>query len=142
MNATEIPWYTELEQKYLHLFECMERDGVKIPVRGIEVGEGWKDLITEMLDRLNRHLENNSRKGEENFIKIFQAKEKFGDLRVYITASERLYDGAERIVANAEGKAEQTCESCGKLQKGCIRSVKGWVYCLCDECLNAAVPSA
>ena len=60
-----------------------------------------------------------------------QVKEKFGDLRFYMTsATEEMWT----LIHEAEKLAGETCEACGKPgeQRG-----GGWVLTLCDDCNDA-----
>lgn len=144
-------WYEELEKKYIHLFEC-END---IPLRGIEVEEGWSKLTEELLRKFewirthNLYYENpdfDSSKehaldnrafieGPPHEIKIFQIKQKFGIFECYVKTNS-LNDMAiiqvYEAIAFIKGKASLTCENCGKV--GEHIPTKGWINILCNEC--------
>lgn len=85
---------------------------------GFECGDGWHDIILDMLEKLNDLDEE---------VHIRQIKEKFGTLRVYISGPEV----AHGIVEKAELKSAKVCEMCG--EKGSLRG-KAWVYTMCDKC--------
>jgi hypothetical protein len=122
----------ELEQKYIHLFECM--DG--IPIRGIETGNGWSRIVGLFLDRLdwinthNLHLKNDSY--ADWGIKIFQIKEKFGQLRIYANYPKLIEHQVEHLIGFVTGQAELTCEACGTVEL--IEPTKGWIVYYCQNC--------
>jgi hypothetical protein len=126
-------WYKELEQKYIHLFEVNEDN---IPVRGIEVSEGWKRITEELLERFEwiRTHNTHSNDGKEHIIKIFQIKQKFGSFVCYasVYGSECAKRQVDESIAYYKGKADYTCESCGKI--GDHTKTKGWISVRCDEC--------
>lgn len=93
---------------------------------GFEFGDGWKDIIwglSEKLEAMILALPEEERK----HYKASQCKEKFGSMRVYMTAST---DEMEEAIDEAEMKSEKTCEICGKLGK---IVGQGWYYAACRE---------
>ena len=153
-----LPWHSELEQEYIHLFEVYEGEETERSyykkgqiLRGIECGVGWKIPVERLLKSLDFHLKNNCYienpdkdsyrkyiKDPEASIKIFQIKQKFGDARCYAQAnSERLQRHVDMCVAAFEARCEYTCEGCGKVGKDFIRKNEhGWIHCLCDDCIS------
>ena len=83
-----------------------------------EVGEGWRPFVKIAIEQI-----------ENLGGKITQVKEKFGGLRIYFDADNRIE--CDKIVTEAEYKAEITCEYCG--QPGKILNRKGWLKCCCKE---------
>ena len=83
-----------------------------------QVGSGWGDILTRLIDDLFEL-------GWDG--RVSQVKEKFGGLRFYVgSANKAIY---ERIHA-AENESFETCEQCGapgELRQG------GWLKTLCDE---------
>lgn len=154
----ERAWYSDLEQQYLHLFETYEGEITERSyyskgqiLRGIECGKGWKVPVEQLLKSLNFHLEHNCTiqnpdkeskikyiKDPNASIKIFQIKEKFGDVRCYVQAnSERLQRLVDCEVAKLEARCELTCEGCGAVGVDFISSRSGWITCLCPDCKNS-----
>lgn len=88
---------------------------------GIECGEGWYNILDEMMAKIA------ALPPPEGFC-FSQIKEKFGTLRVYTDGwSEEI----NTIIDEAEAKSAVTCESCGKPGK---INQGGWLKCLCEEC--------
>tara|TARA_Y100000310_G_C20550442_1_gene747787 strand:+ start:565 stop:1062 length:498 start_codon:yes stop_codon:yes gene_type:complete len=136
MDEKEKCWQDELKEKYPKLLKQTYPS----------VGEGWKDLLDNMLGQIQHYMkwcwenEYNEDKtvlqdGEEppetgKWIQqpeFTQIKEKFSGLRAYY------YGGDERIrgiVDSAEGMSYRICEICGN--KGEARN-DGWRRTLCTE---------
>ena len=87
---------------------------------GVECGEGWKSLYSPII-----------RAAEDQGVSVFQVKEKFGGLRIYLGAApDWLHDMCEIV----EGYSTHVCELCGK--SGEVRTNKGWISTLCDRCVK------
>lgn len=85
-----------------------------------DVGKGWRPI----LERLDARL--TAIPGEYN---VYQVKEKFGTLRVYIGASNPdMYD----IVRAAEAESATVCEWCGS--PGELDRRYFWMLTLCPGC--------
>jgi hypothetical protein len=116
------PWMFALMDRQ----KTMKERGCYYPiVFGFECGDGWYDLLAELMDELVKIDVNKE-------LVIFQVKEKFAGLRVYIeTYPDDTYEQIKELIGKAEEKSYKTCEACGvegKLRKG------GWLSTLCDEC--------
>ena len=61
-------------------------------------------------------------------IEVFQVKEKFGGLRVYIGSA---LEEVHRLIDNVEAKSFHVCEVCGA--SGELRNDLSWVLTLCEE---------
>ncbi len=96
----------------------------------IECGVGWKKLYQPVID-----------KAEELDVSIFQIKEKYGSLRIYLGGGpvddegnplldyetwEELRDMAD----GAEDESYYVCETCG--DTGSLRGYS-WMYTSCDK---------
>ena len=90
---------------------------------GFEVGDGWLNIIKDMFEELGQI----SLSDEEKPFGFLQIKEKFGDLRVYSIGGN---DKITKIIKNAEIKASETCDVCGR--KGLKRN-DGWISVRCEE---------
>lgn len=132
-------WFDELHNKYHNLFDTYEEDNDYHKkgqiLRGIECGEGWKHHIINFLEALQYCQENNCKEDEQ--IKIFQIKEKFGHVRTYVDGPDRLMESISQYIGRLEGACDHTCESCGTMGYDMIKKHKGWIHCLCKECSNA-----
>jgi len=87
---------------------------------GWECGEGWRPLIQELIDKLDKLPED---------IYVTQIKEKFGTLRFYIMSGSEIADG---LIEEYEHKSAVVCEVCG--QTGRLRERGRWYKTLCDSC--------
>jgi hypothetical protein len=94
---------------------------------GLECGNGWKEILTDLAETVERH---NIRLREKGLpvVEATQVKEKFGGLRVYTSHVDDFIDGA---IEMAERACERTCEVCGSPGK---IGGKNWLSCLCNEC--------
>lgn len=144
MGAEANHWTLELEKKYIHLFETIDdpespMDGQAI--RGIEVGDGWERIITRLLERLEWIRTNNTGKNDVcHSIKIFQFKQKFGDLRAYVRVNasvDFIQNQVDNAIAFAEGQCQLTCETCGRVGNpdgSPLTQTKGWISWVCNPC--------
>jgi hypothetical protein len=98
----------------------MEKGSMKLPLD--DVGPGWASIL-KRLDVVLAAIDPN--------LEVFQVKEKFGGLRVYVGTSEGKYEAVENAISLAEGLSFRTCEKCGEPGSP---GGKGWVKTLCDEC--------
>jgi len=114
----------EFTDKYPKLFKHHrnvhgEREVRSVPPIwfGMECGDGWYTILAEAFEKLSK-LD----------VTLFQVKEKFGGLRIYLDDHNK---EADKIIDEAEEKAWKTCEHCGAPGK---QRVGGWILTLCDEC--------
>lgn len=123
----------QLSKKYINLFKYWDdRKGMYIIPDDINnfnyyigVGDGWYDILDELLNVINIEM-NKDIYVKENFI-INDIKEKFGGLRFYISGGNDIIDKAIDI---AEDKSYKTCEFCGK--PGINMKLCGWYATECD----------
>jgi hypothetical protein len=88
------------------------------------VGAGWHSLVDEAFDYF-----------EEQAVEVIQVKEKFGQLRIYVTsASDEMYvsENVYAKIAEIEGRSGRMCECCG--QPAEQRTKGGWVKTICIPC--------
>jgi hypothetical protein len=90
---------------------------------GIEVGDGWYQLIDSLCSTIQNQCDNSGVQTE-----ALQVKEKFGTLRFYITCWDDYIYGA---IDMAEKMSSHICENCGAVGK--IRGAS-WLVTLCDKC--------
>jgi len=114
---------------------------------GFECGDGWFDIIYNLCEHLQTHIDHYTiydKDGEWKpaQITVVQVKEKFGTLRFYdngcgLINQKKPDDSYKRdtiadgIIAHACFLSGKTCEVCGA--KGRVRG-GGWVRCLCEKC--------
>ena len=103
---------TQIQIDYPHMFDCH--------FFGNDVGPGWMPIVEEAVKALA---------ALENPPQIVQVKEKFGDLRIYITSYTV---DSEFIVNEAARKASTVCEDCGA--PGEKSAPRGWLKILCPDC--------
>jgi hypothetical protein len=96
-------------------------------VWGFECGSGWKDLLDEALAAIEEEISKMPEEAQEN-VYATQIKEKFGGLRLYMSAENQAMSEA---IHKACVKAQETCEVCGK--PGETRG-GAWLKTTCDEC--------
>jgi len=96
-------------------------------VFGCECGDGWYQILDELLGKLSQY----------EFLYLAQVKEKFATLRVYVdmdTQSGKIPAAVDKYIDEANKKSTKICETCG--QPGEIR--KGaWLKTLCDKCYDS-----
>ena len=119
---------SQLRKKYPSLLRFPER--TPIAERGIEVLDGWYDLVDEMLERIQSHASTTRAAGKRPPA-ITQIKEKLGAIRVYLDHSGAVI---RAILDNAETRSLSTCESCGK--PGKLIASHGWIRVRCYACRN------
>lgn len=130
----------ELEDKYYHLFKIDEHGLIW---RGIEVNNGWIEIVNELLFRIDLiykkfSVDMNSKKVSP--ISILQIKQKFGKLIVYYDIHPNftaLQSDIDILVNTAETQAKYTCEICGRVgsKDGTIPVItREWLLVLCSDC--------
>ena len=80
---------------------------------GFEVGDGWFNIVNQLMGNIQHHLDWKNRKEEVvPQVTLDQVKEKFGSLRFYITGGDDYIRG---MVTMAETMSGVTCEVCGNI---------------------------
>jgi len=110
--------YEDIVKKYPNLYRFTKYIGC---------GEGWYDLIDDLSSKLEKLIVEMD-ESEDEKPAATQIKEKFGQLRFYMTSKTEEMD---ELIEEAENKSARICESCGK--KGEIKGVN-WFYCRCETC--------
>lgn len=144
------PWQKELYDKYPKLFRQKDLPAADTCMCwGIACGEGWKGIIDDACQKLQKYADDNG-----IIIEFAQVKEKFAGLRLYTQIiypdghklkdvvidvagvgsfreeKEAIWKGVHQITGAAEELSYKTCEVCGKEGK----PRKGdWISTLCDE---------
>lgn len=122
----------KLVEKYPKILQDYGGDMQKTCMHwGMECGDGWYDLLDELLAKLD-YLSNIS--GVQ--VIADQIKEKFGTLRFYYhevgTANSPLiYNIISNVVSIAEKRSEYVCEKTGK--SGTLCSRMGWLRTLSKD---------
>jgi len=114
-------------KKYEYMFELRHATPVIYPIKfGFECEEGWYRLIDEILYKLNSE-------DPEKTCRIFQIKEKFGGLKIYLDKYPSNLDStsANELMFSYDKQSYKICEVCGDPGTLCIRS--GWYQTLCDK---------
>ena len=84
------------------------------------VGDGWRPLVEKLVDDIIKI---------DNTVEVSQVKEKYGELRFYISGGN---DGIYNLIGKAEEESSKTCESCGIKEN--VTTKGGWLLTLCDKC--------
>jgi len=98
---------------------------------GIDIGDGWYNIIDTLCHQIQWHIEHNLNKDEDPEVvnvEATQVKEKFGGLRFYYNGGNDFISG---LVYMAEGMSEKTCEECGVPG---MPNGGGWISTLCTPC--------
>ena len=106
--------------RYPELFKTKDSPDSLVGAFGLEVGDGWYDLLDVLFSQLQSHD-----------VTLAQVKEKYGRLRVYLDSYPESRDAIDAIIETCETLSGRICENCGN--KGKIRG-KGWLVTLCDSC--------
>jgi predicted RNA-binding Zn-ribbon protein involved in translation (DUF1610 family) len=91
--------------------------------RWVDCDRGWYPLIVE-LDRKLTAL-------DPGYI-VYQIKQKFGVLRVYIESAQEVARDMRTLIADASTASRSSCEACG--QPGQLMEGSGRVKTLCPRC--------
>ena len=108
------------------------------PMFGLEIGDGWKPIAMKVVNAI---LEYNNNSPEDSVIYIDQIKEKFAELRIYVTydnVPKDVIDKIENLIIEAEAEASETCEECGTKNNIGMR-VNGWYTVMCEDCAKKIV---
>jgi hypothetical protein len=93
-----------------------------------EIPSGWADLYTALVTNLEK---------SRATIEVQQAKQKFGELRVYVDrGSDEIYE----LIDAATKRSRSTCEVCGT--DAVLRDMKGFFSTRCDEHADGHAPAA
>jgi hypothetical protein len=92
---------------------------------GFEVGDGWRPLVIELLDKIQKIVDENPEYSE---LKITEIKSKYASLRVYLNY---YFEEIEKLIDEYEKMSIHICEVCG--EKGKVRNINYWLYCLCNK---------
>jgi hypothetical protein len=94
---------------------------------GFECGDGWYNIIDQLMGNIQHHIDWRNRKGEiVTQVTVDQVKEKFGTLRFYYTGGDDYIDG---LVSMAQSMSGVTCETCGNPGKS---TGGGWIKTVCE----------
>ena len=133
----------QLFEKYPNLFINKDKTPMQSPMCfGIEVGDGWYELLASVCWRISQHernIEDNKRvfkdrpekiKEELEYfpVKFDQVKEKYGGLRLYFSGGDSYVEG---VIGMAEEYSYKVCEVCGNKGKP---NKEGWITTLCETC--------
>jgi len=129
----------ELEKKLFNMFPDLYRDH-KLPDSvsrmgdGFCVGDGWYDIIEDLSVKIDILFLKN-KLNENDYPSVFQVKEKFGGLRYYMNDCSKLSAECKEelytLIQEAEAKASQTCQVCGK--PGHLVDDGHWLVTLCVD---------
>lgn len=96
-------------------------------VNGLEIGEGWADLVDQLCDYLQMQTKNNNLQ-----VVATQVKTKFGGLRFY---TERATREQQWVIGFVENLSINFCEECGSNQN--VGQTSGsWVTTVCQKCFD------
>ena len=96
---------------------------------GVECGKGWHELLKPIFNYIEEY---NKDKTEEERMEIWQIKQKWGELCVYLNFYT---PEVNKIINTAEKEADNTCELCGS-KENVGMTVDGWLTTECHDCLK------
>jgi hypothetical protein len=106
------------------------------PMFGFECGNGWFELLKDLLNEMRQLCEHT-----KNKIRVSQIKEKYGTLRFYWDNVTEFEDGIEcaenalfMATERAGGVSGEICEECGK--PGKLRRPNYWYFTACEDCFS------
>lgn len=124
-----------LYKKYPKILQDFRGDPKKTCMAwGFECQDGWYDILDECMEKLQYFCDLCSKEGRTVQVVANQIKEKFGDLRFYISVSggniteNKIIDD---IISDVEKKSRNTCEITGDGGSVCKRG--GWYKTLCRK---------
>jgi hypothetical protein len=135
--------FKALAEKYSHLFE-KDSDG-KI-LRGIEVEEGWRRIVAELLNkfewiRKTYKKSPNCQNPDDAVITIWVIKQKYTELRchvIHLPDDSWVKMQVDMAIDYADGQAKLTCELCGRIgnRDGMAPEPTkiSWQRVVCDAC--------
>ena len=108
----------KLVEKYPKILQNMRGDPRQTCMAfGLEVENGWYNLLDQCMEKLQYFCDLCSKDGREVQVVADQIKEKFSDLRFYVSVygatdiEDKIIDD---IIAEAERKSRNTCEVTGE----------------------------
>lgn len=132
----------KMHEKYPKLFQpCECRFYGRNNVADISIWKGWFPLLDRTLDSMQQHVDQHNKycesRGEATIPQpvIFDIKEKFALMRIYIRPSNEFING---LVDAAETESGCICEYCGSNQE-VGRQVTGWMKTICKSCNHLLV---
>jgi hypothetical protein len=118
----------QLVRDFPNLYTDMHGDmRVTCMAWGIDTGPGWYDIIYELSAQLEKMIAALPAKSRQH-VKAVQVKEKYGQLRVYMSV---YIPEMEELISEAERKSGTICADCGK--PGQLIG-DGWYYTACKDC--------
>jgi hypothetical protein len=129
----------ELELKLYNKYPKILQNCGKSPMEScmsfwLEVEDGWYKILDECMEKLQYFCDLCSKDGREVQVVADQIKEKYGDLRFYVSVygADKIEDDIiDDIISEAERKSRNTCEVTGENGVLCKRG--GWFKTLCRE---------
>lgn len=103
---------------------------------GFACGSGWFDILHRLSNNLTQLIAELPDNERSDYIAV-QVKEKFGELRYYMTKSN---EKMKEAIRGAAAEARKTCQDCGG--KGDLRRIDTgsgggsmtWLFVLCESC--------
>lgn len=100
---------------------------------GFAIGDGWEPLLRKVMAEIESERLRLP-PAEADRVKLFQVKEKWGGLRVYLSeANDTMSEALDRIERESFG----VCERCGATGDDVFPQGGGWVKTLCPKCRSA-----
>lgn len=134
-NKAKIPKFKHTYFKDNELTEPIDKNTFDVipwepfELFGIECGKGWHELLKPIFKYIEKY---NEGKDEEHRMEIFQIKEKFGGLCVYLNFYN---DEVQKLIDIAEEEASNTCELCGS-KENVGMAYEGWLTTECHNCMK------
>jgi hypothetical protein len=125
----------KLVEKYPKILKDFRGDPMSTCMAwGFECDDGWYKLLDECMEKLQYFCDLCFYKNGQVQVVADQIKEKYGDLRFYVSVydADKIQDSIiDDIISEAERKSRNTCEVTGENGVLCKRG--GWFKTLCRE---------
>lgn len=92
-------------------------------------GPGWYGLVYPIIFDIEEYNKTHPDKSQQ--IEIFQIKEKFGELCIYL---DNAPEDIKKKVRKAEELSKKICEVCGSPIDVVTYSKNGWIRTRCKDC--------
>lgn len=98
---------------------------------GFECNAGWGEIIYELSLKLESLAKTELESGIpiDSVIKVRQVKQKFAQLRFYVSSSN---EAVSALISHYEQVAYKTCEFCGDV--GSHEEINGYFCIVCTKC--------
>lgn len=131
-------WEMELEEEFSFLRRNDPNQNTAFSQWGFECASGWAGILRNLFLSIEEQYK---KSGVEPDIVIYQIKEKYGTLRVYVSFDKTddallsFHRDIMTLIEKAEKQSATICEYCGK-HPAQLRMEMPWKKTLCETCFS------